>query len=381
MRTQVMHERARDLPWLEQCPDEGGLPQRTALDSFPFSIGRDEDLCLPIASKRVSRHHATILQTEEGYLIRDLESTNGTFLNGSQIREALLSDGDLLVFADVEFTFFTGQSQECRNTATLVIERSRPTPSEPWAWEIVRSVRRLEEMLVSDALDLRLSPVVHLADQELFGVVAEGGWEIAASELHRAEQAVYTTDCRLMARLRQLRRRQAAEAARQLPETAALFVTVEDAELGDPRLGQSLVRLQHSLGGQRRLVTLLPPAVFEGASPVQSFVAPLRSAGLPLACVTDLNRRPAASSSATVSPDYLVLTAGTTRDLQSSGNCLHSLQSLLRSFSSHPCEVIASGLEHWDEVARCRQLGCSLGQGPLFADPPLISALAGTHEA
>lgn len=376
MRTQVMHERARDLPWLEQCPADGGLSQRTVLDSFPFSIGRDEDLCLPIASKRVSRHHATILQTEEGYLLRDLESTNGTFVNGSQITQVVLNEGDLVVFADVEFTFYAGQTEERRNLATLVIDRGRPATAtgEPLAWEVIRSVRRLEETLVSHAIDIRFAPVVRLADQELVGLAAEGGWEIPAPQLRGAEQVVYATDCRLTARLRQLRRRLAADAGRQLPESSLLFLAVEEAELGDPRLAESLVRLQTPLGGERRLVVVLPPGAWDSATRVQDFSAHLRHSGLLLACVADLNRRLACPAVGSGHPDFLILTAEKTRELQAHSESQRRLQQLLRGFAQHPCEVIASGLERAEEITLCRQLGCTLGQGPLFPHRPLALA-------
>jgi hypothetical protein len=59
-------------------------------------IGRSEhnDLCLP--SPYLSRHHAVIVGTSDGYYIVDLNSVNGLVLNCRLVRRAVLQDGDLL---------------------------------------------------------------------------------------------------------------------------------------------------------------------------------------------------------------------------------------------------------------------------------------------
>jgi len=59
-------------------------------------IGRSEhnDICLP--SPYLSRHHAVIVGTPEGYYVVDLNSVNGLSLNGRLIERAVLCDQDLL---------------------------------------------------------------------------------------------------------------------------------------------------------------------------------------------------------------------------------------------------------------------------------------------
>ena len=59
-------------------------------------IGRSEhnDVCLP--SPYLSRHHAVIVGTPEGYYLVDLNSVNGVLLNGRRIERAVLCDEDLL---------------------------------------------------------------------------------------------------------------------------------------------------------------------------------------------------------------------------------------------------------------------------------------------
>lgn len=69
--------------------DEITLTQRTLL-------GRSEhnDVCLP--SPYLSRHHAAIVGTPEGYYVVDLHSANGLALNGQRVERAVLCDRDVL---------------------------------------------------------------------------------------------------------------------------------------------------------------------------------------------------------------------------------------------------------------------------------------------
>jgi pSer/pThr/pTyr-binding forkhead associated (FHA) protein len=59
-------------------------------------IGRSEhnDVCLP--SPYLSRHHAVIVGTPEGYYLIDLNSVNGILLNGQRVERTLLCDEDVL---------------------------------------------------------------------------------------------------------------------------------------------------------------------------------------------------------------------------------------------------------------------------------------------
>ena len=64
------------------------------LEDWTLSIGRDPSNLLPILDSALSRHHCQIERRGNSYAIRDLDSRNGTLLNGAPLKEKLMQDGD-----------------------------------------------------------------------------------------------------------------------------------------------------------------------------------------------------------------------------------------------------------------------------------------------
>jgi hypothetical protein len=72
----------------------------------PFTtIGRTRQNNVQLDSGSVSRRHAQISLTENGYVVRDLGSENGTYVNGDRITEHPLADGDHVQFGALRFSF------------------------------------------------------------------------------------------------------------------------------------------------------------------------------------------------------------------------------------------------------------------------------------
>ncbi len=82
-----------------------GAGKRVPVGEAPLVLGKDPaaDLCLPDAA--VSRRHCILEHTSTGHRIRDLESTNGTFVDGIQITEAFLRVGARIKVGNVVLLF------------------------------------------------------------------------------------------------------------------------------------------------------------------------------------------------------------------------------------------------------------------------------------
>ncbi len=74
----------------------GDLAHDVALRGDQVVVGRLSDCQICLADTNVSRRHAAFISIDDGWAIEDLESTNGTRLNGQPVTRARLRDGDII---------------------------------------------------------------------------------------------------------------------------------------------------------------------------------------------------------------------------------------------------------------------------------------------
>jgi pSer/pThr/pTyr-binding forkhead associated (FHA) protein len=82
----------------------GGIPgalvladgRRIALGDTTAVIGRMPECTVALSDAQVSRRHAEIRREDAGFCVVDLNSMNGTQVNGVAIREHVLADGDVI---------------------------------------------------------------------------------------------------------------------------------------------------------------------------------------------------------------------------------------------------------------------------------------------
>lgn len=84
------------MPILRFSQTVDGVPRTWDLEvgDREATLGRDRGCTIALEDKAISRSHARILPSPQGILLRDLGSSNGTWVNGQRITEALLRDGD-----------------------------------------------------------------------------------------------------------------------------------------------------------------------------------------------------------------------------------------------------------------------------------------------
>ncbi len=71
----------------------------------PTKIGRALDNDLVVPHQSISRHHATIAMIDGVYCLQDLQSQNGSYLDGDRVGQAPLKDGDTIRLGDARFQF------------------------------------------------------------------------------------------------------------------------------------------------------------------------------------------------------------------------------------------------------------------------------------
>ena len=91
-----------------------------------LQIGRSIENELRVLDPSVSRQHATIAIRSGAFVLEDLRSQNGTFVNGERIRQRVLCDGDRINIGEAEFIF---RAEDGRQDAAPI--DSDPPHAEP----------------------------------------------------------------------------------------------------------------------------------------------------------------------------------------------------------------------------------------------------------
>ena len=85
-----------------------GAPQDIVLRGDQFIIGRSKTSDIVIGSIELSRRHMVLRKEGAEYVIEDLDSQNGVYLNGLRIHSAVLRGGDTIHVGEVAFLYLEG---------------------------------------------------------------------------------------------------------------------------------------------------------------------------------------------------------------------------------------------------------------------------------
>ena len=85
-----------------------GGTKSVSLNQSLMKIGRSHDNAVIVDDPRVSRHHAELRVIGDHFVLFDLRSSGGTFVNGMRVEQALLYPGDVISLAGVMIHFIRG---------------------------------------------------------------------------------------------------------------------------------------------------------------------------------------------------------------------------------------------------------------------------------
>ncbi len=89
------------------------------------TIGRDDNCAVFIDDSKVSRQHAEVQHRGEAFMLKDLGSTNGTWVNGQQIEQHILQDGEVIRIGPAQIVFKRGFQEQA---LTMVAEQMPVAP-------------------------------------------------------------------------------------------------------------------------------------------------------------------------------------------------------------------------------------------------------------
>ena len=139
--------------------------QEVVLTRGVVTIGRQPDNLLQIDNPAVSGHHARVYWKDGRYVLEDLQSFNGTFLNNSRIREVVLADRNVIAIGKHTVVFCEQGVEE------LAMKHSALDRSVTWQRELDKA--RLPQ----------LDPTMYLDTQKTKGKVAQAVSAMAGRQI------------------------------------------------------------------------------------------------------------------------------------------------------------------------------------------------------
>ena len=155
---------------------EGGATRPVAVDKPQFTIGKRATNDLVLEHAKVSREHCEIAVQNGSFVLRDLRSRNGTFLNGVRlVGEALLQDGSVIQVADVlSATFYLadpsrpGAAQAPARVEMAVASRPGGVPAVSEDQQTpIELKKRIHDELLKD-MDLKNTDFGRQTEEELY---------------------------------------------------------------------------------------------------------------------------------------------------------------------------------------------------------------------
>ena len=127
-----------------------GGKERVPILRLPFRIGRHGDNELVLRDSRASRQHAQIVSDGGAYLVEDLASTYGVFVNGSRVTRSKLRSGDRIEFGFPDSYQLTFGVEKAVAAAAVEMEQPSVSPGLSKLRATLEAARALETSLSTD---------------------------------------------------------------------------------------------------------------------------------------------------------------------------------------------------------------------------------------
>ncbi len=347
--------------------DDSEQVRHIAIRSTPFCVGRRSDSSLRLAYSCVSKKHAELLIAQDELWIRDLGSTNGTYVNGEPVTSQVqLRTGDIVQFASVVFRVGRSEckGEELTNIGTIHEE------TYDHAVAMVQLERLINERTVVPffqpivSLDSASRPAVAyevLGRSHLFGLNSPKEMFKTASQLN------------LETELSRVFRSQGLELAQHFESTIALFVNTHPAELSGPGLLTSLQELR-VCAADRPLVLEIHEAAVTNSNMIRSLRDSLNDCCVQLAFDDFGAGQARLLELADVRPDFIKFDMKLIQGIHHAPPSRQQVVALLvRMVNELEITPVAEGVETEEDHEVLRQMGVQLGQGFYYGRPGAIS--------
>lgn len=339
-----------------QLSDDDSM-RHVAIDRSPFGVGRRSDQQLSIPSNTVSGKHAEMVVQDDILWIRDLGSTNGTFVNGVRLTEPCqVNHGDLVQFAQV---VFRAGCQSTVNYSQTVHDDSG---------DRALALIQFDKLMTERAVQPHYQPIVTmdgtfigyeiLGRSPLFGLRDPETMFMAAAVLN------------LEGELSRILRSEGVANGAGLPGNMLLFANTHPAEINEPDVLEFSLRELRESAPNRPLVLEIHEATATKSEEMRELRAVLEDLNIGLAYDDFGAGQARLVELVDVPPDYLKFDM---KLVQGIGIANAERQKMVERLVQMTLELgiipLAEGIEDQVDHDACVQMGFACAQGYLYGKP------------
>jgi EAL domain-containing protein (putative c-di-GMP-specific phosphodiesterase class I) len=362
------------MKWCLEAVADSDKVWQVTIESVPFVIGRADDCNLKLIDNRISRHHSEIHISGELMWIRDLESTNGTFLNQNKIDQAQLIElNDTISIGKHQFKVrATASSTDYTDSDTICETHSE----ELKGLDLSSLEPKLRELIFKRSVIPHYQPLLRFSDMakvgyEILGRINDDSMPSNPNELLDIAECLGCGS-----ELSSLFREVGVEVGREIPGSPVMFVNSSKFEIYE---------MDNLLASMQKIRDIAPSntvvlEINEKTATDTNELPILRDAlekmniglafddfGVGQTRLVELSKTP---------PDYLKFDISLIRKIHLAPKRLHQMVSTFIK-ASHDLGILtlAEGIECSEESEICQQIGFDFGQGYFFGKPAPINAL------
>ena len=381
MRVKANCMKAKDnVKWVLEAVTDSKKEWRVIIERDPFIVGRDEECELKLTDKRISRRHFEIRRGGDLIWIRDLKSTNGTFVNHKKINQAeLLEQGDTISIGKFKFCVKNVESNYSPIADKTYSMDSMDISQE---FEDTKALEpRLRDLLIHRDVIPHFQPIVKFSSMEVIGYeilgrISDEHLPSNPAELLKLAQS-FGYDSELSALFREV----GVEIGRHLPGSPVLFVNTTPMEIYKiDDLLKSLKKI-HDMAPSIRIVVEINEKAITTKNDMSRLRNGLEKLNMGLAFDDFGAGQTRLVELAKAPPDYLKFDASLIHEIHLAPKRLHQmLSTFVKAAQDLGIGTLAECIECSDEAKTCQQLGFHFAQGFFYGKPLPITEIISAHK-
>jgi EAL domain-containing protein (putative c-di-GMP-specific phosphodiesterase class I) len=333
------------------------------IDISPFTIGRRPDQKLTLVSATVSGRHAELFLDDDEVVVRDLGSTNGTFVNGERVYgDCRVSHGDLVQFAQAVFRL--GRNVESRHSQTVQDDSA----------DRALSLIQFDKLMTERAVVPHFQPIMSMKSQQPIGYEILGRSRLfGLTDPYTMFSAAAVLN--LESELSRIFREEGLAAASGLSPQHLLFFNTHPNEIDEPELLEFSLRELRETAPTRPMVLEIHEGTATQTASMRELRAKLDDLNIGMAYDDFGAGQARLIELVEVPPDYLKFDMKLVQNISAASL---ERQKMVERLVQMTLELgiipLAEGVELAEDHEVCCQMGFLSGQGYLYGRPAVAKS-------